>query len=49
MTPGEVSAGTGRLIYPETRSVPVVDTIHGTVVVDDYRWLENGEDSLVRS
>ena len=25
---------------PETRSVPVTDTIHGIEIVDDYRWLE---------
>ena len=34
--------------YPETPSLPVYDTLHGTVVVDNYRWLENGTDSLVR-
>ena len=25
---------------PETKSEPVTDTIHGTTVVDEYRWLE---------
>ena len=25
---------------PETKSVPVTDTIHGNTVVDEYRWLE---------
>ena len=43
-----VSAGPGHADYPETASVPVPDTLHGTVVVDNYRWLENGTDSLVR-
>jgi len=44
-----VSAGPGHAGYPETASLPVSDTLHGTVVVDDYRWLENGADSLVRA
>lgn len=25
---------------PETKSIPVTDTIHGQTVVDEYRWLE---------
>lgn len=29
------------LTYPETRRDPVVETLHGTEVVDPYRWLEN--------
>lgn len=27
-------------VPPETKSVPVTDTIHGNTVVDEYRWLE---------
>jgi prolyl oligopeptidase len=30
----------GRLKYPETRRVEVVDDYHGTKVADPYRWLE---------
>ena len=28
-------------MYPETRKKPVVDSIFGTTVVDNYRWLED--------
>lgn len=30
-----------QLRYPETKRVDVRDTIHGTIVDDPYRWLEN--------
>lgn len=33
---------------PETTIIPVTDTYHGVEVVDNYRWLENGEDPEVR-
>ena len=36
------------LKYPETPKNQVVDTYHGTKVVEDYRWLENGADPAVR-
>lgn len=26
---------------PETRAVPVTETLHGTAITDPYRWLEN--------
>jgi prolyl oligopeptidase len=32
---------------PETPKRPVVDVYHGTKVVDEYRWLENGADPEV--
>jgi prolyl oligopeptidase len=35
------------LTYPTTRRVDVRDTIHGTVVIDPYRWLENDRDPEV--
>src|SRR5207248_11030806 len=33
---------------PRTMKTPVTDTHHGKVVVDDYRWLENGKDAQVK-
>lgn len=33
--------------YPESPKIPVVDTIFGVEIVDNYRWLENGEDPEV--
>jgi prolyl oligopeptidase len=33
--------------YPQTPVRTVVDTLHGTLVSDDYRWLENGADPEV--
>ncbi len=33
--------GAGRLAYPETKKVDVVDTYFGTTVADPYRWLED--------
>ncbi|MCP4583113.1 MAG: S9 family peptidase [candidate division Zixibacteria bacterium] len=32
---------------PETLIIPVTDTYHGVEVVDNYRWLENGQASDV--
>ncbi|MFI5197565.1 MAG: prolyl oligopeptidase family protein [Thermoanaerobaculia bacterium] len=34
---------------PETPKVPVTDTYHGVRVVDDYRWLESGDDPQVKA
>jgi prolyl oligopeptidase len=33
--------GGGRLSYPETKKVDVVDTYFGTTVADPYRWMED--------
>ena len=33
----------GRLMYPETKTVDQVDTLHGIKVIDPYRWLENAD------
>jgi prolyl oligopeptidase len=33
--------------YPSAARIPVADTLHGTVIVDDYRWLEDGTDPRV--
>ncbi len=29
--------------YPETPKIAVKDTLHGIVITDNYRWLEDGE------
>ena len=34
---------------PETPKKPVVDEYHGVKVADDYRWLENPDDPVVKS
>src|SRR5512139_2617349 len=34
---------------PATPRIPVTDTYHGVAVVDDYRWLENGDDPKVKA
>ena len=33
--------------YPETPEIAVKDTLHGTVITDNYRWLENSENEDV--
>jgi prolyl oligopeptidase len=42
------AAGAAPPDYPATPKRPVTDTYHGTAVIDDYRWLENGKDPAVR-
>ena len=34
---------------PATEKIPVTDSYHGVSVVDDYRWLENGDDPKVKA
>src|SRR5688500_10927183 len=31
----------GRVVYPESKKVEVIDDYFGTMVADPYRWLEN--------
>ncbi len=38
-----------RPAYPPTAKKPVTDTYSGTTVTDDYRWLDNQNDTTVRS
>ena len=45
--PSGVMAENGRLDYPPTRTVNVIDTIHGVSVSDPYRWLEPSADPEV--
>ncbi len=37
-----------RILHPETRRETVVDTLHGTIVKDPYRWLEQGDSPEVK-
>lgn len=41
------AAAAAPLSYPETPRIAVSDTLHGVVLVDDYRWLEDGSDPKV--
>src|SRR5579862_5963081 len=34
---------------PTTEKIPVMDSYHGVSVVDDYRWLENGDAPKVKA
>ncbi len=36
-----------QLKYPKTPKIAVKDTLHGTVITDNYRWLEDGENPEV--
>lgn len=35
--------------YPITTKIEVADTLHGTVIIDNYRWLENDGDPKVQT
>jgi prolyl oligopeptidase len=34
---------------PKTEKIPVTDVYHGVNVMDDYRWLENGDNAKVKA
>ena len=34
--------------YPDTRSIDLIETIHGESIADPYRWLEDGDTSETR-
>lgn len=36
-------------VPPKTEKIPVTDVYNGVSVVDDYRWLENGDDPKVKA
>jgi Prolyl oligopeptidase, N-terminal beta-propeller domain len=35
--------------HPQTEKIPVTDSYHGVSVVDEYRWLEDGNDPKVKA
>ena len=35
--------------YPPSEKKPVTDEYHGEKIVDDYRWLEDGDSPAVRA
>jgi len=37
-----------KISYPPTIRIPGADTLHGTVIIDNYRWLENYNDSTTQ-
>lgn len=43
-----VDATAQSFMPPPTPSIPVNDTVHGTVLTDSYRWLENKQDPAVK-
>ncbi len=47
LTFNKTMAGQSEISYPETPKIPVEEVLHGTTVVDDYRWLEDGDDPKV--
>ncbi len=40
---------TTRLVYPDAERLPLIDTLHGHVVPDPYRWLEDAADPRTES
>jgi prolyl oligopeptidase len=37
----------GKIIYPNTPKIRVVEQLHGVEIVDNYRWLEDNKDTNV--
>ncbi len=35
--------------YPETEKIPVSDTLHNNIIIDNYRWLESSEEPRVQA
>jgi protease II len=35
--------------YPKTERIPVSDTLHNKVIIDDYRWCESSEEPRVQA
>jgi prolyl oligopeptidase len=44
----EVLMAVFTFVYPQTKSLPVVDTLFGIEIKDPYRWLENVDDPEVK-
>ncbi len=49
--PAEVHGGNGIVLPPPppTEAKPVTDDIHGTMLTDPYRWLEDGKSPETRA
>jgi prolyl oligopeptidase len=47
--PAQAQPMAGLRTPPSTPKQPVMDNYHGTRITDDYRWLENWEDSKVKA
>jgi len=39
----------GKIVYPETKNINVYDTLHGVIINDPYRWMENLNSQEVKS
>ncbi len=44
-----ISCSSNQPRLPETPVIPVTNTYHGVEVIDNYQWLENGNDPEVRN
>jgi prolyl oligopeptidase len=47
---GTVKDSSGQtIVYPDTKKIAVVDTVHGKRITDPYRWLEKTDDPEVQA
>ncbi len=37
-----------KIRYPQTKKIPITDTLHNKIIIDEYRWLENFDDTRVQ-
>src|SRR5450432_2497049 len=43
----QIVTAQGKYTPPVTTSIPVIDTLHGVLLTDKYRWLEDKTDAKV--
>jgi prolyl oligopeptidase len=48
LLPGALAGASEGLEYPATKIKPVTETIHGVEITDNYRWLEDGGEWVVK-